>query len=215
MRQKGFTLIELMVAITLIGILAMIAVPQAKYLAARARCSEAVIAIRTYERMQASYYTAMGEVGSLDDMGLQMPENGWFTYTIEEGTVASLRSGGGVVVAAKKDDGTSGGAGKVDLCHIPPGDPGNARVISVGDPSYDAHLAHGDKPAPCDSNEEEEEDAFGYQMPLVLIVATVNREIAYNCRVNDAVFSEWTPLDIVRGDANSGSCTEYMSNFVK
>lgn len=38
---------------------------------------------------------------------------------------------------------------KVDLCHIPPGNPQNAHMISVGHPAYAAHEAHGDTPGPC------------------------------------------------------------------
>ena len=36
---------------------------------------------------------------------------------------------------------------KVDLCHLPPGNPENAHVISVSVDALDAHLAHGDGPA--------------------------------------------------------------------
>jgi len=33
---------------------------------------------------------------------------------------------------------------KVSICHIPPGNPDNARVIKVGAAAVAAHLAHGD-----------------------------------------------------------------------
>jgi hypothetical protein len=33
---------------------------------------------------------------------------------------------------------------KVDICHIPPGNPGNAHYISVDESAVPAHLAHGD-----------------------------------------------------------------------
>lgn len=33
---------------------------------------------------------------------------------------------------------------KVDICHFPPGNPANVRVISVSVEALDAHLAHGD-----------------------------------------------------------------------
>ncbi|HSB56209.1 MAG TPA: hypothetical protein VLD38_00160 [Nitrosopumilaceae archaeon] len=38
---------------------------------------------------------------------------------------------------------------KVTLCHIPPGNPGQAHTISVGSPAVAAHLAHGDYEGPC------------------------------------------------------------------
>lgn len=44
---------------------------------------------------------------------------------------------------------TSGGAvndpeHKVDVCHIPPGNPANAHMINVDQAAVPAHLAHGD-----------------------------------------------------------------------
>jgi hypothetical protein len=41
------------------------------------------------------------------------------------------------------------GGGKVTLCHIPPGNPGNAHTITVGASAVPAHLAHGDTLGPC------------------------------------------------------------------
>lgn len=216
MQKKAFTLVELMVAVTIMGILALIAVPQANYRIARARCAEAALAIKTYERMQSGYYTAMGEVGSLQDLGLTMPSSGWFSYNIDVGTAvneSALQVSGGMEVAKseKKSDTETGNQGKgtekVDLCHVPPGNPAAAHVINVGSPAYDTDLAHGDAPAPCPETEASE---YGYEAPSVLLVATVLQKIAYDCREGDAIFSEWTPLEISRGDANSGSCTRYM-----
>lgn len=41
------------------------------------------------------------------------------------------------------------GAPKVDICHIPPGNPGNPQSISVGASAVPAHLAHGDTRGKC------------------------------------------------------------------
>lgn len=38
---------------------------------------------------------------------------------------------------------------KVVICHIPPGNPGNAHTISVSPNAVPAHLAHGDTLGPC------------------------------------------------------------------
>ncbi len=38
---------------------------------------------------------------------------------------------------------------KTELCHVPPGNPGNAHTISVGGKAADAHLRHGDTLGPC------------------------------------------------------------------
>ena len=46
----------------------------------------------------------------------------------------------GVVVSSS----SSSAVGKVTICHIPPGNPGNAHTITVGAPAVRAHAAHGD-----------------------------------------------------------------------
>jgi len=47
-------------------------------------------------------------------------------------------------------------AAKVDVCHIPPGDPSNLHTITISEHALQAHLAHGDflgdcsaAPCPC------------------------------------------------------------------
>ncbi|HNB50581.1 MAG TPA: DUF5666 domain-containing protein [Anaerolineales bacterium] len=45
------------------------------------------------------------------------------------------------------------GDDKVTICHIPPGNPGNAHTITVGASAVDAHLAHGDHLGPCTGDE--------------------------------------------------------------
>jgi hypothetical protein len=39
---------------------------------------------------------------------------------------------------------------KVQICHVPPGNPDNAHTIVVGEPAVPAHLAHGDYLGECD-----------------------------------------------------------------
>ena len=39
--------------------------------------------------------------------------------------------------------------GKVDVCHIPPGNPANAHTINVSVNAVPAHLAHGDYLGEC------------------------------------------------------------------
>lgn len=41
--------------------------------------------------------------------------------------------------------------GKVDICHIPPGNPNNPQDLSVSVSSVQAHLAHGDRLGSCNS----------------------------------------------------------------
>lgn len=41
------------------------------------------------------------------------------------------------------------GSPKVDICHIPPGNPENAHVITVSENAIPAHMAHGDFLGDC------------------------------------------------------------------
>lgn len=45
---------------------------------------------------------------------------------------------------------TVGGNGKVDICHLPPGNPENEHTLNVSENAIRAHLAHGDRLGDCD-----------------------------------------------------------------
>jgi hypothetical protein len=53
-----------------------------------------------------------------------------------------------LIVRPREDDDDH----KVEICHIPPGNPGNRHTIEVDVSSVDAHLAHGDEPGACDGD---------------------------------------------------------------
>ena len=42
-------------------------------------------------------------------------------------------------------------ATKVDICHIPPGNPDNAHTITISESAVSTHLDHGDREGPCDT----------------------------------------------------------------
>src|SRR5687767_8132048 len=70
--QTGFTLIELMVVVAIIGILAAIAVPQFRSYQARARQGEAKLALGAILKIEKIFHFENGSYGScLKEMGYQ------------------------------------------------------------------------------------------------------------------------------------------------
>ena len=59
----------------------------------------------------------------------------------------------GIAVFWAADASAQGAAGdaKVDICHIPPGNPDNPNTITISANAVSAHLAHGDSIGPCES----------------------------------------------------------------
>ena len=50
---------------------------------------------------------------------------------------------------------------KVDVCHIPPGNPDNAHTITISENALEAHLDHGDHLGPCDPEQTGEGGGSG------------------------------------------------------
>jgi hypothetical protein len=70
----------------------------------------------------------------------------WILYAVQTGSTPWGDNHG-------NGNGHGNGHGHVTLCHVPPGNPGNAHTITVGEPAVPAHLAHGDQLDPCDDQE--------------------------------------------------------------
>ncbi|WP_290736546.1 MULTISPECIES: type II secretion system protein [unclassified Fibrobacter] len=80
MKKQGFTLIELMVVIVIMGILAAVAVPKLFGMIAKSKASEVGPAAGTYVHLQDSYYAEMNAVGTGTQIGYNAPASNTFTY---------------------------------------------------------------------------------------------------------------------------------------
>lgn len=86
--QKGFTLIELMVVIVIIGILSAVALPKMFGLSAKAKASEIPQTLATYEKMQQAYIAEVSEIGNTTSIGFDMPTSkvADYDFTTTNGT---------------------------------------------------------------------------------------------------------------------------------
>ena len=95
--EKGFTLIELMIVVAIIGILAAIAIPNFLNYQKKAAQSEAKVnlgSIRTLQEAYAAdhdtYATASNDAGLLATLGFQTKGTGRYSYAVTAATATSF-----------------------------------------------------------------------------------------------------------------------------
>lgn len=137
-QKRGFTMIELMIVVVIIGILAALAIPKFMISTYKSRQSEAKAMLKQVYEMQRAYrqqyddYWGEGTVGSKDapnafsPIGVEIPLSARYTYTINVASKPNLL----ITAEAQLDDDATIDAWTIDQDGVLQVIPGRDDAIS-------------------------------------------------------------------------------------
>jgi len=114
-QNKGFSLIELMIVVAIIGVLSAIAIPQFKVYTCKAKTSEAQTALGSIRKMQEAYHSENGYyAGTLNEVGWSgvKGENQRYIYDITDNSTTEFSA------RAREDGGATFGDTLTDQWQI-------------------------------------------------------------------------------------------------
>lgn len=102
--NKGFTLVELMVVIVIMGVLAVLAVPKLTDVITKAKISEIPIVMGSWEHAQMAYIAETGKCATVvTDLAFDAPDSSkWFDYDHAAGATDNAVTYEAKVLAGKK-----------------------------------------------------------------------------------------------------------------